>query len=304
MNKNHRASWLQQKENFDRLKARAQDTHQKLAWNAGAMASFFHPEWNFINSMIASDFFPVPPEDFLQIKHVGGTMFVGAWGDWFLNQYNFLRENMPPAQVAYAMAEDWAGGILNKCRIIDGIVTSHNTVHHAYHIEKYKKETEKSFDNVQSILEWGGGYGNLAKIISRIELVPTYTLVDSPVLLTLQWLYLSSILGEDAVNLLTEKNPVIAEGKINMLPVDCLDVVGLSNIDMFISTWAISESSRSAKEYVMQNKFFGADNILIAFHQDPHKFTGSDMLIESIVDIGGKISEISFMPDKHYYLVK
>ena len=121
-----------------------------------------------------------------------------------------------------------------------------------YHIAKYEDVTGNKIDSMNTILEWGGGYGNMAKILSRLSGQKTYILVDSPTILTLQWLYLSSVFSPDSVNVITSDNKEIVKGKFNLVPTSCIEILDHINIDMFISTWALSESAQAAKDFVIE----------------------------------------------------
>ena len=298
----HRKTWKDQLSTFNQIKQSAKLIYDKLDAQPNTNLDFFHSEWNFFNSMISNELFPVPNEEFLNIKHVAGTMFVNTWGDWFTSQLDFLRSKLDHRDLIYCMCEDYAGGAQQKYRLIDGITTSHNCIHHMYHIAKYQDITGKDMSNVNTIVEWGGGYGNLAKLITRLSGEKTYILVDSPTILTIQWLYLCSVFSPNQVNVVTMDNPKIISSKFNLLPVNCIELLNKQDIDMFISTWALSESAQKAKDFVVETDFFGAESVLMALHYDALKYTGSKTLIDAILSAGGKVTNINCMPSGHSYL--
>ena len=300
----YRKTWQDQLSTFNQVKQNAKSVYDNLDSQPNKNSDFFHGEWDFINSMISSELFPVPKEEFLTIKHVGGTMFVDAWGDWFTAQFDFLRSKLDHRDLIYCMYEDYAGGAHQKYRLVDGVATSHNCIHHMYHIAKYQDTTGKNIGDANTIVEWGGGYGNLAKLITRLTGEKTYILVDSPTILTIQWLYLCSVFSPDQVNVVTMDSPKIISGKFNLLPTSCIELLSDQDVDMFISTWALSESAQKAKDFVIEEDFFGAESVLVALHHDVSKFTGSSTLIDAISSTGGKVTDISCMPDGHSYLFR
>ena len=158
-------------------------------------------------------------------------------------------------------------------------MTSANRCHHASHLAHYRREVGKDFWDCASIVEWGGGYGDMARVIRRINPTVTYTIIDLPELLALQYIYLASLEGEDKVHLVLPENALdILPGKINLVP--SLRVIGSENhlkCDAFISTWALTESPRGAQGFVEACEFFGARNILLASMINANNFL-SDVL--------------------------
>lgn len=88
--------------------------------------------------------------------------------------------------------------------------------------------------------------------------------MDLPLLSCVQWLYLSSVLGEECVNLVTREDEKIETGKINLLPVSFIRSLELVP-DMFISTHALDESTKIAQEQVIQKRWLDATHILLAY---------------------------------------
>ena len=105
----------------------------------------------------------------------------------------------------------------------------------------------------------------MARIIKRMNPSLTYTIIDLPELLALQYVYLSSIEGEDSVHIVQPSStPQLAVGKINLLSSQmAVSKGGGLECDSFISTWAITESPRDAQEFVRGREFFGAKSLLL-----------------------------------------
>ena len=57
-------------------------------------------------------------------------------------------------------------------------------------------------------------------------------------------------------------------------------------------------------DFVVKTGFFGAESVLMALHHDVSKFTGSSTLVDAISSTGGKVTDISCMPDGHSYLFR
>ena len=89
-----------------------------------------------------------------------------------------------------------------------------------------------------------------------------------------QYLYLATLLGESKVNLVD--NGLIATGKINLVRLDNFDKIKY-DCDVFISSWAISESNNYSQDIVKGNNFFNSKHGIL-IHQkasDRHKFAES-----------------------------
>lgn len=146
---------------------------------------------------------------------------------------------------------------------------SHNTIHHAQHLIKFSNETHRDLRDVRTVVEWGGGYGNLARIFRLLNAHATYILIDLPVFAYIQAVYLSAIFGPDVVRVVTDPTVPIPPGTFAIIPLDenHLRARAVRNADLFISTWALSESTNYAQQFVEEQAYFGAQALLIA-HQE------------------------------------
>jgi hypothetical protein len=141
-------------------------------------------------------------------------------------------------------------------------MTSANRAHHANHLASYCHNIGKHFWNQDSIGEWGGGYGDMARLIRRMNPSATYTIIDVPEMLALQYVYLATLEGPGELNISSSDRPLL-QGKINLVssarvvkdPIQC---------DCFISTWALTESPEEHQVFVASKKFFGAKHLLLA----------------------------------------
>jgi hypothetical protein len=235
--------------------------------------------------------------NFLSDIEISGTMFVNEGGSWMAEQIDFLEKNLDSDHLKNILKENKLG----KPQIKNNkYSTSHNSIHHLYHIVRYHSETKKSLLAKSDVIEWGGGYGNLAKIWLRMNpFSTTYTIIDTPLFIVLQYSYLGAIFGKEKINLITRNNQKIKESKINLVPVGFIDSMKLS-CDTFISTWALSESSAFSKNYVSKNKYFGAKNILMAYQDSSDELPDASRIEELILKTGGKVYEIPFLPGSHY----
>jgi hypothetical protein len=144
-------------------------------------------------------------------------------------------------------------------------MTSANRAHHAMHLAAYRRARRRDLWDVHSVIEWGGGYGDMARLIRRMNEGVTYTIIDLPEIGALQYVYLATLEGEEALNVIVPGRGFIESGKINLASVyDLARLAGQLEAGSFISTWAITESPAESQEAVAESRFFGAERIMIA----------------------------------------
>ncbi|MFO0955415.1 MAG: hypothetical protein U0526_02670 [Candidatus Saccharibacteria bacterium] len=256
------------------------------------------PLWKKFNEEVENVFLPKPKIDFLKNSTIRNTMFVESKGLWLETQLEYLAEKYPSnTKLKKILHENIIG---RPSLIVKKYSTSHNSVHHLYHLERFKESTNIHLDDISTVVEWGGGYGNLAKIYRRLSPKSTYTIIDTPLFTSIQWLYLSSVLGEK-INVLDSKRSKIIEGKINLLPIGLVKEVDLgTHNDLFISTWAISESSKAAQKFVIDNNMFEAKHVLLGYQDSTEELPEASNTIKLAKLRKLKPSPIDFIPGNYY----
>lgn len=261
---------------------------------------FTTPVWEDYNIQAKNVFVPEPPFSFLRTKVIMDTMFVTAGGKWLSEELALLEKRFSYEELKKFLQEDYVG---NPILLNSKYLTSHNSIHHLYHIANFEIKTGCQINKVGSIIEWGSGYGNMAKIVKRINPEVTYTIIDMPLFSCIQWLYLSSILGPNAVNILRNPGSRIEKGKVNLLPVFFLKKKEKElSADVFIATWSLSESSRFAQDYVDSLNFFNSKHLLLAFQDSSHKLPNATRLGRLAEKRGARVETINFLPGNYYAL--
>jgi putative sugar O-methyltransferase len=111
--------------------------------------------------------------------------------------------------------------------------------------------------NIGSVLEIGGGYGNLARLFKQALPDVTLILIDLPEMVALQWFFLRCTLPNVKVVFHTDSQKGIVLNAINLIPLNLLNDFSLKT-DVFVSTFALSECSTNFQEYIAQKRFFEA----------------------------------------------
>lgn len=148
-------------------------------------------------------------------------------------------------------------------------LTSANRAHHASHLAMYRLTCRRDFWDACTIVEWGGGYGDMARILLRLNPPLTYMIIDLPELLALQDIYLGATVDESALHIVDPAAPAFPAGKISFI--NASDVAAIAHAlrgDAFLSTWAITESQIAAQTFVADSDYFGAAHLLLATTRD------------------------------------
>lgn len=250
---------------------------------------FVRSDWRERNEALARDLAPAPPRDFLWHPAILFQMFVGD---------RYVAHELPYVTSRLERLEDAREDPVGSPPLVpmDGRDwdTSANTVHHLHHLLRYEETTGRRLAESDVIVEWGAGYGNLAKLIRRRHGgEPTLVLFDTPIFSCLQWLYLASVLGEEVVVLHTAAGQQVEAGKVNVVPIGLVRSLAVE-ADLFVSTWALNESEPAAQDEVIERRWFGASALLLAMHE-------GDPLESLVLDAGARrVAVGEFMPAQRY----
>lgn len=284
---------------FNLISKKFSEIYYKL--NSYNISNFTTTLWEDYNKLLEKIFLPDPPFSFLRIPVIKNTMFVIARGKWMKQELDFLEKQINDEKLKSLLEEDYCGDpILSSSKYI----TSHNSIHHLYHLIRFSKQVDLDLSRVNDIIEWGGGYGNTAKIFIRLNNDITYTIIDTPLFSCIQWLYLATILGEENINFISEPKQCIQSNKINILPLCFLKNHNL-NSDLFIATWSLSESSVYSQDFVVLHNFFDSKHMLMAYQDSSEKLPDANRIGKIAKKMGAVIERIDFLPGSgNYYIFK
>ena len=151
----------------------------------------------------------------------------------------------------------------NPIRYFLYLKSSGNRINHVYHLNLLENQLRINIrSNVKKVYEFGGGYGCMARIFSKINKSLKYTCFDTSYVNLLQYYYLK----HNNLNVgFSKKNKIYLTSKISGKE---------KNIDLFIANWSLSETPISFRKKMINNirksKF-----ILISFQE---KFEDIDNL--------------------------
>jgi putative sugar O-methyltransferase len=212
------------------------------------------------------------PRRFLQWDVIRNTMFVDIVS-YVFRELKYLKSSKEFN--AY-----WKNGIIES-EIGSPDIYKHlarssgNLIHHAYHLQQFVEKTGVKVNEVEFVLEFGGGYGSMCRLFKNLGFNNKYLIFDLPPFSLLQQYYLKSlghrILTIDEFSKESTGILCISEfGELNSI----LKTVVPQKRNLFIGTWSISETSRYLRDEVFslldkfnlfliayQSEFGGIDNI-------------------------------------------
>lgn len=213
--------------------------------------------------------------------------------DNFLNQRQVLDTMNPLAasEIEYYGGIDWLPFNLKEPMIGGQTIwrdgRSANFYRQLHHIVAYESEMNKQLSFGDVWVEWGGGYGLMAYIVRELFVPRQHVIIDLPIFTVLQYHFLSEVYGEDKVS-------IGGHTPICLIPQSRANDIG--ECDVFLSTWALSESPQEAIDYVEGRDFFEAqDNVLLAFQTADDKFPFAQTVAEELTTF-----EIEHIPGNFY----
>ncbi|MCC6405322.1 MAG: hypothetical protein IT405_02970 [Candidatus Yanofskybacteria bacterium] len=253
--------------------------------------------WRDFNERLERSLLPRPPWDFLRDPVISATMVMTKGGANLAAELAALRAFWPPETLRTMVREN----ALGSPRLANAeLLTSHNSIHHAHHIARFLQATSVRPDTIGTVVEWGGGYGNLAKLWRRMKgCAPTWVIIDTPVLAVVQWLYLAAILGEDTVRLMEHSDTTLLHGGITIIPLQFVKAVP-PTADLFVSTWAISESPRELQDMVVERSWFGARHLLLGYQDSNAHLPNAGRIGALAASVGATIEDLPALPGQHY----
>jgi putative sugar O-methyltransferase len=146
------------------------------------------------------------------------------------------------------------------------LLASLDTVRHLYYLARVLRLTTGALPD--SVLEIGGGFGNLARLVKRLAPGATYVDVDHPEVLALAYLNLRLSLPNQAI-VVHDRSPVEArEGAINLVPLWLAGELRFEP-DLLVSTLGLSEAAAEMRGLVASRAFFGCRRLYLLGSRDP-----------------------------------
>jgi len=283
-----------QKRRFEKVSAQCLHNYKNLCKES--ISKYLTEAWEKKCQKMERIMLPTPDFSFLRDPEIQATMTLSGGGEILKAELSYCEKRIPPKVLRPLLKEDYVGHpVIRNYKYL----TSHTRIHHLYHLLKFESKTKKRLEDLTDIIEWGGGYGDMALLLRRINSSITYTIIDIPLFSCIQWIYLVSILPEEQINLIQAKDEKVKRKKINLLPLCFLEFFE-PNSEMFIATWSLSESTNYAMDYASSRDFFKATHFLLAYQDNNKSFPNASRIGKIAIDHGGSIEPNELFPGNYY----
>lgn len=254
-----------------------------------------HESWSQNIADLESYFMNQMNEDFISNRVINGTMV-------FTNrEVHKLEMKNISAAFGRKKAEEIISKGLNKGFLAGKSRRSTliNSAHHLHHLMRFEQVTGRKIGDFESAVEFGGGYGNMARIVRNIGSCKTYSIVDLLLFSCIQSVFLGTVAGNGQVAFADGNSK--GSAKFLLHPLFRTDSTANLRGELFLSTWALSESTRATYEWVIACDWFGASNLLLAYHEHWQPWHENE-LEESLANHGWRIAReaIPFLPGSFY----
>ena len=140
------------------------------------------------------------------------------------------------------------------------IVYSTNTIEHLYYLARLIRNTNSRLPT--SVVELGGGFGNLARLVEVLSPNTTYVDIDYPEALAL--VYLNLRLNFPELPIVFHKSTInnILPGAVNLVPLWLVEELRFRP-DLFLSTFALSEVGEELRKLFADRAFLECDRIYL-----------------------------------------
>jgi hypothetical protein len=236
-------------------------TFSRLEQTSEAHASHVDSYWNNQRSKLRQFVADRDPREFLRWEPIESTMCVGDY-PYVIDELRYLQSRTDwTGRWKAAVRESTAG----RPRKFAWFPQSSGTlIHHAYHLARFEETTGLNVAQMRTIVEFGGGYGNMCRLVHRLGFSGQYLIFDLPELCALQDFFLDlDDVGPTGIN--TENKP---------RPKFVTDLAMLSDLirsqrrpSLLIGTWSLSEAPIPLRASIMKMiSFF--DALLIAYQEE------------------------------------
>ena len=185
---------------------------------------------------------------------------------------NLCKKSLDSERMSKVVSDDY-GTSLKLFPTKYGLATPNN-IHHLMHVSSYISCSGEGIFSSPVYVEFGGGYGNMARLMKLFNESATYVIVDISVILGIQYWYLSNTIGENNISICTDGK--IIRGKINLISTEIfldINLHSLINDFIFISTWALTESPEWLQKHKkVRDVLHSAKRLLLASACDTNDF--------------------------------
>ena len=222
-------------------------------------AEYVHPLWQKARPKFAFLFSDGQLENFLKHSEVAHQFCRGGFGPPQQFELNYLRTR-PRAfwDLARRYKESSVGSPSLDCAELK---ISANSLGMLYYFTRIAEVGD--LNSIRRIVEFGGGYGCLSRVFQELlPAPPTYVIVDLPEMLALQYYFLRASSPSRRVVAHHTAPKSLDPGATHLVPVQHAKSLAIEP-DLFVSTFALSETPQHLQKGLRTNIFFGAKSLYL-----------------------------------------
>lgn len=240
--------WASMQENYNRI-----NRALTVSGDMQKDQQYCHPHWQQNKEQLKQLILGPTNEDFASNPQISSNMIRRGWTPVQQYEVCYLKNCLSEkTQEMIKRTQDTSFlGLPRECQEFN---CSTNTLAQLYYAAK---TLELSNNNLSSIVEFGGGYGNLARMYKEMLPEVTYFIIDLPELLAIQHFFLQSTLPGVDVQMHAQIPSEFKKGSIHLIPAYIAEGMNIKT-DLFVSAFAITESSEIMQNIVANKRFFDA----------------------------------------------
>ena len=149
----------------------------------------------------------------------------------------------------------------NRCPVYRGQRLSGRILTHSYYLSQLKRNTEFKLDDPFVVLDLGGAYGGLSRLISSYYSKSKIILIELPEVCMMAGYFLSQSLPDKKIKMLSDINLDALQNQsyesfdfdILILPTWAIAHLANQSVDLFINTTSLGEVTKEYGDFYMTN---------------------------------------------------
>jgi len=214
---------------------------------------YAHPYWHQSQQKLKEFIGGSPNANFAANEVVASTMLREKYGKMQQYETCYLKYCVSDATMQL-LNKFQDNDFINLPKVCKEFNCSINTLGHLFYAARV---IDSAGIPLNTIVELGGGYGNLARIFKTLLPEATLILFDLPELVVIQGLFLKVTIGHDKVIVHHSLPDHLQAGFIHLIPIQFAKSLEFT-CDAFVSTFALSETPELVQKLVSQKNFFNA----------------------------------------------
>jgi len=181
--------------------------------------------------------------------------------------------------------------------------SSGNKIHQAYHLKKFVDSSKLNFKKFKNIIEFGGGYGVMAKMLFKINKNYRYYIFDTPEVNLLQYYYLKRSGLDVGLNLNSKKKIILINNYPDLKKI--IHILKKNDKNLFIANFSFSEIPISLRKKL--NFIFKKIDYQIISYQKKFEEIDNEIYFKNLNKFNNNVGRFSniikmFHKKNNYYL--